>query len=75
LSELIGITPRSDDSIDVDPLIPSTWKYFIAENIPYHGHNVTVLYDQDGTRYKVGTGMKVYVNGKQVVSQPIISGY
>jgi len=69
LSELIGIIPRSDDNFEVDPIIPSSWKYFIAENILYHGHNITVLYDQDGTRYKEGSGMKVYVNGKVAASQ------
>jgi len=35
----------------------------------YHGHNITVLYDHDGTKYKVGSGMKIYVNGKVAASQ------
>jgi len=69
---LIGIIPREDDKIEIDPIVPSTWKYFIAENILYHGHDVTILYDGDGTRYKVGTGFKVYINGKVTASQPTI---
>lgn len=47
----------------MQPLIPSDWKYFIVENLQYHGHNITVLYDSDGTKYNVEAGVHVYVNG------------
>ena len=43
--------------------------YTDPENVPYHGHDITVLYDEDGSKYKVGTGFKVYVNGKLSVSE------
>lgn len=44
-------------------VLPS-WDYFIAENIPYHGHNITVLYDRDGSRYQAGSGMRIFVDGE-----------
>ncbi len=69
MGELFGIIPREDDHFEIDPLIPSTWKYFIAEDITYHNQNITVLFDSDGTKYKVGSGMKVYVNGKLAANQ------
>ncbi len=69
MGELFGIIPREDDHFEIDPLIPSTWKYFIAEDITYHNQNITVLFDSDGTKYKVGSGMKVYLNGKLAANQ------
>lgn len=64
LGDLIGIQPQSGDVFKVNPLVLPTWDYFIAENIPYHGHNITVLYDRDGSRYQAGSGLQIYVNGE-----------
>ncbi|GAB3164144.1 discoidin domain-containing protein [Amycolatopsis stemonae] len=66
LSGLIGLRPQSGDTLDVRPLTPSTWDHFAAENVPYHGHNVTVLWDRDGTHYGQGAGMRLYVDGRLV---------
>ena len=30
----------------------------------YHGHDLTVLFDRDGTRYGRGKGLVVLVDGK-----------
>jgi len=73
LTDLIGIEPQADNTFQINPLIPSSWTYFIAENIPYHGHNITVLYDADGTRYQTGdSGLQIFVNGQIVAVQPQI---
>ena len=70
LSELLGIQPQADDSIEIHPIVPSSWNYFIVENLPYHGHNVTVVYDVDGSKYDTGyAGLQVFVNGEYVASQ------
>ncbi|WP_224360321.1 MGH1-like glycoside hydrolase domain-containing protein [Hyalangium versicolor] len=63
ISGLVGVRPRADDVFEVNPLVPSTWAYFALENIPYHGHLMTVLYDRDGTRYGQGKGLRVYQDG------------
>lgn len=68
LGDLFGVEPQSDNTFVINPLIPSSWSYFILENLLYHGHNVTVLYDADGTRYNAGKGMQVYLNGELVAS-------
>ncbi len=69
LSDLIGIEPQPDDTFQVNPLIPSTWNYFIAENIAYHGHFITVMWDRDGSKYNSGSGMHIFVNGELIESQ------
>jgi hypothetical protein len=66
LSGLIGLRPQTGDTLDVRPLAPSTWDHFAAENVPYHGHDVTVLWDRDGRHYGQGAGMRLYVDGRLV---------
>ncbi|GEM_PF-572165 len=67
LQDLLGLQPQSDDSLVLDPLVPAVWDWFAAENVPYHGRNVTVLFDRDGSRYGAGAGLRVYVDGEQVL--------
>ncbi|WP_182906892.1 MGH1-like glycoside hydrolase domain-containing protein [Microbispora sp. H13382] len=64
ISGLIGLRPQPDGRVVLNPLVPAGWDYFALENVPYHGHNVTVLWDRDGTRYGQGAGMRVYVDGR-----------
>ncbi|KAJ3569883.1 hypothetical protein NPX13_g5925 [Xylaria arbuscula] len=66
ITGLLGILPQSDDTLHVSPIIPSDWTFFALENLPYHGHLVSVLYDKDGSRYNAGPGLTVYVDGEQV---------
>ncbi|KAH9889636.1 Six-hairpin glycosidase-like protein [Xylariomycetidae sp. FL2044] len=66
ITGLFGIIPQLDDSLEISPIVPDNWTYFALENLPYHGHLVTVLYDQDGTRYNAGAGLTVFVDGAQV---------
>ena len=54
-------------------MIPKSWKYFVIENLNYHGFNLTVLWDLDGSKYKSGSGLRVFVNGKLVFSQNHLS--
>ena len=49
LHHLIGLVPRADDVIEIDPLLPAgAWPYFCADGIPYHGRNLTIIWDADG---------------------------
>ncbi|KAI0467634.1 Six-hairpin glycosidase [Xylaria cf. heliscus] len=66
ITGLLGIIPQPDDALQISPIIPSNWTYFALENLAYHGHLVTVLYDEDGSRYNVGPGLSVYVDGQMV---------
>ncbi|RYG41773.1 glycogen debranching protein, partial [bacterium] len=64
---LCGLRPRADDVLEVNPLLPDagTIPYFCLQDVPYHGHRVTILWDADGTRYDQGTGLSVFVDGKR----------
>ncbi|KAI3319574.1 Six-hairpin glycosidase [Xylariaceae sp. AK1471] len=66
ITGLLGILPQPDDTLRISPIIPSNWTYFALENLAYHGHLVTVLYDKDGSRYNAGRGLSVFVNGIKV---------
>jgi hypothetical protein len=75
LSGLIGIRPRADETLEINPLLPlhdgkdeRPIRYFAIQNIAYHGHNVSVFYDADGSRYQIGRGLFVFVDGKRLYS-------
>ncbi|WP_377273596.1 discoidin domain-containing protein [Peterkaempfera sp. SMS 1(5)a] len=68
LSGLLGLRPQDGAQLRIQPLVPADWDHYAVENAPYHGHNVTVLWDRDGTHYHQGAGMRVYVDGELVRS-------
>jgi len=70
ISGLLGLRPSTGDRLAIKPLVPASWDHFALENVPYHGHNVTVAYDRDGSHYGIGTGFKVYLDGRLVLSRP-----
>jgi len=68
---LVGIVPREDETIEVDPMLPAdSWDWFCLDGVPYHGHRLTVIWDRFGKRYHRGTGLAVWVDGKSVASSP-----
>ncbi|MGH9917596.1 MAG: MGH1-like glycoside hydrolase domain-containing protein, partial [Nitrososphaerales archaeon] len=73
---LAGLRPRADNTLKVNPLLPARpgdpqfIRYFCLENIPYHGHLVTILYDFDGKRYGRGAGLSLFVDGRRVAHSP-----
>lgn len=68
ITGLVGLRPRKDDTIEVNPQIPDSWDYFALEDIAYHGHNVSIVWDRDGTKYNRGKGLMIFVDGEKVVS-------
>jgi hypothetical protein len=73
LSGLIGIRPRADEVLEINPLLPvggengeKPISFFALEGLRYHGHEVGVIYDSDGGRYHMGRGFSVFVDGKRV---------
>ena len=76
LSGLLGIRPQLTDTLVVHPLVPDSWDYFAVENVAYHGRNITILWDRDGSHYQQGAGFRIYIDG-QLVSlrstvQPVV---
>jgi len=69
ITGLIGLRPRADNIIEANPLLPDNrWDWFCLDNILYHGKIVTIIWDKDGTKYKRGKGLSVWVNGKKVAA-------
>ena len=65
ITGLVGLRPRADNTLEVNPLLPKgKWDYFCLDNVPYHGHNLTILYDKDGSHYHAGKGLRIYVDGQ-----------
>ena len=66
ITGLAGIRPADNDKyVVINPLFEKgDMKYFMLENVSYRGHDITVVYDEDGTRYNLGKGLLVYVDGK-----------
>ena len=67
ITGIAGLRPQADGSIVVNPLLPDgAWQYFCLDNISYHGHTLTIVWDKDGQRYHLGCGLQIMVDGKSV---------
>jgi len=66
LTGLLGIKPQADDTLVLKPLIPDGWDYFAVQDLPYHGHQLTIVWDRDGTHYRHGAGLQVFQDGKRI---------
>lgn len=73
MTGVVGLRPRADDVLEVNPLLPTEGpdavRWFRAERIPYHGHDVGVRWDADGRRYGKGAGLRVTVDGREVAAR------
>jgi hypothetical protein len=67
ISGLVGLRPRADNIIEVNPLVPDgTWDYFCLDHVRYHGRIITIVYDKTGEKYGKGSGLKVFADGQQI---------
>ena len=62
LSDLLGIKPSIDNSIEIKPLIPQNWEWFAAENIPFQGKDISLIWDKTGEKYGLGKGLMLFVD-------------
>lgn len=73
ITGLIGLRPRADDVVEVNPLIPvNTWDYFCLDNISYHGRTLTILWDKTGAKYGKGKGLQVFADGHQIARSDVL---
>lgn len=67
ITGLVGLRPRPDNTIEVNPLIPQDkWDWFCLDNILYHGKIVTIVWDKTGEKFNKGKGFRVLVDGKEI---------
>lgn len=69
ITGLVGVRPMPNNGVLVRPLAPATWDYFALDALPYKGHTVAVVWDREGTRYNLGKGLHLIVDGKTVTSR------
>jgi hypothetical protein len=67
---LVGLRPRDDDLIEVNPLAPADWDYFALENLPYRNFRVSILWDRLGNRYGLGKGLHILADGRRIAGAP-----
>jgi hypothetical protein len=64
---LVGLVPRADDTIEIDPLVPAdAWDWFCLDGVPYHGHSLTIIWDRGGEHYGRGAGLSLWVDGREI---------
>ena len=69
---VVGLRPRADDSVEVQPLAPRSWAYFALDGVRYHGHALSILWDRDGSRYRRGKGFMVIADGRVIARAPAL---
>ena len=62
IEDMGGIQPRSDDKIELWP-IDLGYEHFMVNNLRYHGNDVTIVWDPDGSVYGLGAGYSLFLNG------------
>jgi hypothetical protein len=73
IAGLIGLVPRADNVVEINPLLPvNTWAWFCLDNVRYHGRDLTILWDRDGTHYGRGAGLQLFVDGERVAHSKLL---
>ncbi len=73
ITGLVGLRPTAGDTLRVNPLAPEAWDWFALEGVAYHGRDLTILWDRDGSRYGRGAGLAVFLDGEEVGRSPILA--
>ena len=69
ITGLCGIRPSEGNTLIINPLVDNSINYFYLDDVPYHGHKLTLVYDKEGRKYKLGKGLTVLVDGKKATLQ------
>jgi hypothetical protein len=72
ITGLAGLRPRADSMVEVNPLAPEEWAWWALDDVRYHGHRLTILWDRDGTRYRRGRGLIVLADGRVIARRATI---
>lgn len=65
IEDMGGIQPRSDELIELWP-IDLGYEHFMVNNLRYHGSDVTIVWDPDGSVYGLGAGYSLFIDGERV---------
>ncbi len=74
ISGLVGLVPRADNIVEVNPMVPAdTLNWFALDKVLYHGVELSILWDRDGSKYGVGQGLRVFANGQLIAQSPTLA--
>jgi hypothetical protein len=77
IPEVVGLVPRDDEVLEVDPLVPEgALSWLVLDGQRYRGHDVTIVWDAADDERDVHddgrSGLDVYLDGKLVASSPTL---
>jgi hypothetical protein len=72
ITGLVGLRPRADDTLEINPLAPADWDYLCLDGVLYHGRSVTIVYDRTGSRYGKGAGLRILIDGVEAARSPTL---
>ncbi|HTN38350.1 MAG TPA: glycosyl hydrolase family 65 protein [Arachidicoccus sp.] len=73
ISDLVGLKPHADNTLEIRPLIPAgKWDWFCLDKVRYHGHQLTIVWDKHGTKYRHGKGFQAFVDGRLVAHSKVL---
>lgn len=71
IEDVAGLTARSDDKIELNPIEIPDWDYFTVNNLRYHDQDVSIVWNakgDNGDLHYANTpeGYSLYIDGKRV---------
>jgi len=73
ISGLVGLRPRADDTVEVNPLVPAgKWDFFCLDDVAYHGRRLTIVWDKTGKKYGKGQGLRLLADGREIAKSDAI---
>lgn len=67
ITGVVGLVPRADNVVEVDPLLPdAVWNWFCLDGVKYHGHNLTIIWDKTGTHFHHGQGLTILADNQGI---------
>src|SRR5205085_11538771 len=68
---LVGFVPSSAEKIEIHPLLrEDDWDWFCLDGVPYHGAELTIIWDRDGSKFSRYEGLSVWLDGRMVAESP-----
>lgn len=68
IEDVAGLVPRQDSTIELNPIAIPGWDYFTINNLSYHGQDMTIVWDRDGSHYHGPAGFSLYLSGRRVMT-------
>jgi hypothetical protein len=68
ITGLVGLRPRTDDVLDIQPLATEDWDYFALDEVWYRYRVISVFWDKSGKRYGQGKGLHIFADGSEIAS-------